>query len=50
MPEGYLRKSEFYSQSNPRLTLVFLTYERPVADIRKLPTLINVSHIAHKFS
>ena len=50
VPEGFIRKPELYHHSNPRLTLVFLTYERPVTDVRKLPTLINVSHIAHKFS
>mmetsp|Transcript_24536 Transcript_24536/g.32869 ORF Transcript_24536/g.32869 Transcript_24536/m.32869 type:complete len:122 (-) Transcript_24536:59-424(-) len=50
VPEGFIRKPELHEQTNPRLTLVFLAYEKPVADVRKHATLINVSHIAHKFS
>ena len=50
VPDGFLRKPEVWSNSNPRLTLVFLAYQRPVADSSKEASLINVSHIAHKFS
>ena len=50
VPEGFKRTPELHAHSNPRLTLVFLAYERPVADVTKNQTLINVSHIAHKFS
>jgi len=50
VPEGFLRRPDLHQHSNPRLTLVFLTYQRPVSDVTKHQTLINVSHIAHKFS
>ena len=35
VPEGYKRQLELQTHSNPRLTLVFLAYERPVADVAK---------------
>ena len=53
VPEGFVRRPELSVHSNPRLTLVFLAYERGAAagsDVAKQSTLINVSHIAHKFS
>ena len=51
VPEGFVRKPVSHEHSNPRLTLVFMAYERSgVADVTKNATLINVSHIAHKFS
>ena len=49
VPDGYLRRPVIYAQTNPRLTLVFLAYEKPATDVTKHSTLINVSHIAHKF-
>ena len=49
MPEGYVRKMEAKPRSNPKLTLVFMAYQSNVSDIKKQKTLINVSHIAHKF-
>ena len=50
VPEGYVRQEQAFPRSNPRLTLVFLAYERPVKNVKSMQTLINVSHIAHKFS
>ena len=35
VPEGYKRVQELQVHSNPRLTLVFLAYERPVADVTR---------------
>ena len=50
IPEGFLRRPDILHHSNPRLTLVFLAYEKPASDVTKHSTLINVSHIAHKYS
>ena len=50
VPEGFVRKPDHRSHSSPKLTLVFLAYDRGVSDVTKLSTLINVSHIAHKVS
>ena len=50
VPDGYLRRPDIHSHTNPRLTLVFLAYEKPSTDVTKHSTLINVSHIAHRFS
>lgn len=35
VPDGFLRKLESHALTNPRLTLVFLAYERPVGDVTK---------------
>ena len=35
VPEGFKRTFDVQSLSNPRLTLVFLAYERPISDVTK---------------
>ena len=50
MPEGYVRKTVPNPRSNPRLTLFFMAYEQSGVDFKKDKTLINVSHIAQKFT
>ena len=50
VPDGYTRKANVYPRSNPKLTLVFLAYDRGMRNSKQQSTLINVSHLVHKFA